>query len=393
VDITFSAEELAFREQVRTFLSENWTEDLASRVHGLGDEFKAAQIEWQNKLNDKGWLAPGWPVEQGGVNWSVTENFIFETERSLAGAPDVVPFGVKMVAPVIYGFGSDEQKKRFLPRILKSEDWWCQGYSEPGAGSDLAALKTKAELDGDDYIVNGAKVWTTYAQYSDWIFCLVRTDSSGKRQDGITFLLIDMKSPGITVNKISTIDDHHSLNEVVFDNVRVPVADRIGEEGKGWTYAKALLAHERTSIAAVADSKRRLRELRKLLAQEVSGGRPLSEDTQFQNRLSNTEIELMALEYTELRVLASTADGKGPGVESSLLKIKGTEIQQSIQQMYMDLAGYYSGVIHGKENAETIGHAFGHDARKAYMYGRAATIYGGSNEVQKNITAKYVLGL
>ena len=393
MDITFSAEELAFRDQVREFLAENWTEDLARRIRGEDEEFKAAQIEWQNKLNDKGWLAPGWPVEHGGVAWSVTENFIFETERSLAGAPDVVPFGLKMVAPVIYGFGNDEQKKRFLPRILKSQDWWCQGYSEPGAGSDLAALKTKAELDGDDYIVNGAKVWTTYAQYADWIFCLVRTDSSGKRQDGISFLLIDMKSLGITVNKISSIDDHHSLNEVVFDNVRVPVANRIGEQDKGWTYAKALLAHERTSIAAVADSKRRLRDLRKLLSEEISGGRPLIEDVQFQNRLSNTEIELMALEYTELRVLASTADGKGPGVESSLLKIKGTEIQQAIQQMYMDLAGYYSGVLHGDETAESIGHAFGHDARKAYMYGRAATIYGGSNEVQKNITAKYVLGL
>ena len=393
MDITFSAEELAFRDQVREFLAQNWTPDLARRIRGEDEEFKAAQIEWQNKLNDKGWLAPGWPVEHGGVAWSVTENFIFETERSLAGAPDLVPFGLKMVAPVIYGFGNEEQKQRFLPRILKSQDWWCQGYSEPGAGSDLAALKTKAELDGDDYIVNGAKVWTTYAQYADWIFCLVRTDASGKRQDGISFLLIDMKSPGITVNKISSIDDHHSLNEVVFDNVRVPVANRIGEQDKGWTYAKALLAHERTSIAGVADSKRRLRDLRKLLSEEISGGRPLIEDVQFQNRLSNTEIELMALEYTELRVLASTADGKGPGVESSLLKIKGTEIQQAIQQMYMDLAGYYSGVLHGDETAESIGHAFGHDARKAYMYGRAATIYGGSNEVQKNITAKYVLGL
>ncbi|MFT4940736.1 MAG: alkylation response protein AidB-like acyl-CoA dehydrogenase [Paraglaciecola sp.] len=393
MDITFSAEELAFRDQVRVFLSESWTKDLAARINGRDGDYKAAQIEWQNKLNAKGWLAPGWPVEHGGIEWSVTENFIFETERSLAGIPDVVPFGLKMVAPVIYDFGNDEQKKRFLPRILKNEDWWCQGYSEPGAGSDLAALKTKAELDGDDYIVTGAKIWTTYAQYSNWIFCLVRTDSSGKRQDGITFLLIDMDSAGITVNKISSIDDHHSLNEVVFDNVRVPITNRIGDEGKGWTYAKALLAHERTSIAAVADSKRRLRDLRELLGQEVSGGRALSQDTQFQNRLSNTEIELMALEYTELRVLASTADGKGPGVESSLLKIKGTEIQQSIQQMYMDLAGYYSGVIHGEDTEETIGHAFGHSARQAYMYGRAATIYGGSNEVQKNITAKYVLGL
>ena len=393
MDITFSAEELAFRDQVRAFLSENWTEDLASRINSRDGDYKAAQIEWQDKLNDKGWLAPGWPVEHGGVDWSVTENFIFETERSLAGIPDVVPFGLKMVAPVIYDFGNDAQKKHFLPRILKSEDWWCQGYSEPGAGSDLAALKTKAELDGDDYIVTGAKIWTTYAQYSDWIFCLVRTDSSGKRQDGITFLLIDMSSPGVSVNKISSIDDHHSLNEVVFDNVRVPTANRIGEEGKGWTYAKALLAHERTSIAAVADSKRKLRELRELLAQEVSGGRPLSEDTQFQNRLSNTEIELMALEYTELRVLASTADGKGPGVESSLLKIKGTEISQAIHELQLQLAANYGGALPSDLSSDELGHDFAAEARGKYMYGRAATIYGGSNEVQRNVIAKAVLGL
>jgi alkylation response protein AidB-like acyl-CoA dehydrogenase len=298
-----------------------------------------------------------------------------------------------MVAPVIYSFGNEEQKARFLPRILNSDDWWCQGYSEPGAGSDLAGLKTKAELDGDEYVVNGAKIWTTYAQYADWIFCLVRTDSSGRKQDGISFLLIDMKTPGITVNPIPSIDGVHSLNEVQFDNVRVPVANRIGEQDKGWTYAKALLAHERTAIAEVAGSKKNLAELRELAKAEVNGGKRLIDDPMFAKRLSDIEIELMALEYTELRVLAQVASGGAPGAESSLLKIKGTEIQQAIQQLRLDLAGYYSGVINGELTAEQVGHDFGSDARIAYMYGRAATIYGGSNEVQKNIIAKAVLGL
>jgi len=392
VDLSFSAEDLAFRDEVKGFLTEAWTPELAKLFRNL-DTYKEGQIAWQNRLNEKGWIAPGWPEEHGGVQWSATQHFIYESERSAVGAPNVVPFGLKMVAPVIYGFGTEEQKQRFLPRILNSEDWWCQGYSEPGAGSDLAALQTKAEIDGDDYIVNGAKVWTTYAQLADWIFCLVRTDSSGKRQDGITFLLIDMKTPGITVNPIHSIDNQHTLNEVLFDNVRVPQANRIGEQDKGWTYAKSLLAHERTSIAGVPESKRKLRELRELLEGEVSGGQSLADDVLFQNRLSNVEIELMALEYTELRVLASTESGQGPGVESSLLKIKGTEIQQSLQQLYMDAAGYYCGVLPGDLSEDDIGHGFADSARRSYMYGRAATIYGGSNEVQKNITAKYVLGL
>ena len=392
MDLSFSAEELAFRDEVKAFLKDAWTDELAAQV-GNAKTFKDGQIEWQNRLNKQGWVAPDWPVEHGGTGWTSTQNFIYETERSAAGAPNTIPFGLKMVAPVIYGFGTEEQKQRFLPKILTSEDWWCQGYSETGAGSDLAALQTKAELDGDDYIVNGAKVWTTLAQYADWIFCLVRTDSSGKRQDGITFLLIDMKTPGITVNPIDSIDNHHTLNEVVFENVRVPVTNRIGEQDKGWTYAKSLLAHERTSIAGVSESKRKLRKLRELLATEVNGGVPLNQDSMIQSRIADVEIELMALEYTELRVLASTAAGEGPGVESSLLKIKGTEIQQALQQLYMDLAGYYSGVIQGDLSTDSIGHEFGSEARRAYMYGRAATIYGGSNEVQKNITAKYVLGL
>ena len=392
MDINFSEEDLAFRQEVRAFLKDAWTEEHAAELKDSANH-KTSLVAWQKRLNDMGWVGMGWPVEHGGNGWTSTQSFIYETERSAVGAPDVVPFGLKMVAPVIYGFGSDEQKQRFLPRILNSEDWWCQGYSEPGAGSDLAALKTKAELDGDDYIVNGAKIWTTYAQYADWIFCLVRTDSSGKRQDGITFLLIDMKTPGVTVNKIESIDDVHTLNEVLFDNVRVPVANRIGEQDKGWTYAKALLAHERTAIAEVSNSKRRVKQIRELAKQEINGGQALITDPMFQTRLSNIEIELMALEYTELRVLANSAKGKGPGVESSLLKIKGTEIQQSIQQLTMDIAGYYGGVVQGDLSTEAIGHDFGSRARAEYMYGRAATIYGGSNEVQKNITAKYVLGL
>jgi alkylation response protein AidB-like acyl-CoA dehydrogenase len=298
-----------------------------------------------------------------------------------------------MVANVIMAFGSDEQKEYFLPRILKSEDWWCQGYSEPGSGSDLASLKTKAERDGDDYIINGAKIWTTYAQHADWIFCLVRTDNSGKKQEGITFILVDMKSEGIKVNPIIGIDNEHNLNEVEFNNVRVPAKNVVGEVGKGWTVAKALLAHERTGIAGVADIKRNVRLLREAAAAEVNGGERLLDDPGFQQRLADIEVELMALEYTELRTLAAMAAGGFPGPESSLLKIKGTELQQATQELRMEIAAYYQGVLPTDMDPETLGHEFGSDARRAFMYGRAATIYGGSNEVQKNIISKYVLGL
>ena len=392
MDTSFSAEDLAFRDEVRAFFAEAYDDDLQARLADKAT-FREAVIDWQRRLYEKGWIAPNWPKAHGGAEWTPTQNFIYETERAAAGVRDVVPFGLKMVGPVIYTFGNDEQKDRFLPRILRSEDWWCQGYSEPGAGSDLASLKTRAERDGDDYVVNGAKIWTTYAQYADWIFCLVRTSSEGKKQNGISFLLIDMHSPGIKVNPIVSIDNHHTLNEVEFNNVRVPVANLIGEEDKGWTYAKALLAHERTSIAGVADSKRALAEVRAFAAQEENGGRFLIDDPLFQRRLSDIEIELMALEYTELRVLASVAAGGAPGAESSLLKIKGTEIQQAIQELRMELAGYYQGVLPTELSDEQLGHSFGSDARQAFMYGRAATIYGGSNEVQKNIIAKAVLGL
>jgi len=397
MDINFSAEDLAFRDEVRDFFATEFDAETAKQLSGVQTEsYKPGIVKWQKKLNAKGWIAPGWPKEYGGTGWSATQKFIYETERGAAGIPDVVPFGLKMVAPVIFTFGTEEQKARFLPGILSSDDWWCQGYSEPGAGSDLAALSTSAEYAGDNYLVNGAKIWTTFAQYADWIFCLVRTTKDMRKQQGISFLLIDMKTPGITVKPIVTIDGKHSLNEVHFENVLVPTDNLIGEQDKGWTYAKALLAHERTGMAEVADSKRMLRTLKQRATEEVNGGEAMINDPVFQLRLSDIEMELMALEYTELRVFASMAGGGMPGPESSLLKIKGTEISQAIHELQLQLAGSYGGALQGVQgdlSSDELGHNYAHEARGKYMYGRAATIYGGSNEVQRNVIAKAVLGL
>jgi alkylation response protein AidB-like acyl-CoA dehydrogenase len=394
LDINFSAEDVAFRDEVREFFDKEYDSEVSkSQADNHSSDYKSSIVAWQKKLHAKGWIAPDWPVEYGGTGWSSTQKYIYETERGLAGIPDVIPFGLKMVAPVIYTFGTEEQKVRFLPRILSSDDWWCQGYSEPGAGSDLAALSTSAEYAGDNYIVNGRKIWTTLAQFADWIFCLVRTSKGVRRQEGISFLLIDMKSPGITVKPIIAIDGQHSLNEVLFENVLVPTENLIGEQDKGWTYAKALLAHERTGMAEVADSKRMLDQLKLRAVAEVNGGNPMIEDPVFQMRLSDIEMELMALEYTELRVFASMASGGMPGPESSLLKIKGTEISQSIHELQLQLASYYGGALQGELSSEVLGHNFATEARGKYMYGRAATIYGGSNEVQRNVIAKAVLGL
>ena len=391
MDISFSPEDLAFRDEVRTFFDENFTDELEHRLRG--GNLKSAIVEWQRKLYDKGWIAPNWPVEYGGTGWTPTQKYIYETERSASGIPSPVPFGLGMVGPVIYQFGTPEQKEKFLPRILKSEDWWCQGYSETGAGSDLAALKTKAELDGDHYVINGAKLWTSYAQYADWIFVLVRTSNEGKKQKGITFILCDMETAGIKVNPIISIDNEHSLNEVEFNNVRVPVENVIGGINEGWAVAKALLAHERTSIADVAQSKRNLRQIREYASKEINGGKCLLDDPGFQIRIADIEIELMALEFTELRTIATMAAGGFPGPESSLLKIKGTELQQATQELYVELAAYYQGVLPTGLDPDVIGHKFGSEARREFLYGRASTLYGGSNEVQKNIISKFVLGL
>jgi hypothetical protein len=394
VDTRFSDADLAFRDEVREFLDQAWDDELRTKIGtGGSKKFREGYDEWQRRLYEKGWMAPGWPVEHGGIDWSVTQSLIFNSERARVGAPDRIPFGVIMLAPVLFNYGSEEQKARFLPRILNSEDWWCQGYSESGAGSDLASLQARAERVGNEYILNGSKAWTTYAQYADWIFCLVRTETSARKQDGISFLLIDMKSPGVTVRPIETLDGYHHLNDVFFDDVRVPVENLVGEEGKGWTYAKSLLVHERFSIAEVAESKRALAELRELARAEVNGGGSLLDDPFFARRLSDIEVDLMALEYTELRVMASVAEGAHPGPESSLLKLQGTDIQQALQELRMDAAGYYSGAWQGDLSDEAFGHDFVDAAQKTYFRGRAATIYGGSSEVQKNITARHVLGL
>lgn len=393
MDASLSSDDLKFREEVRAFFH-NAEPEAAQQLINNPRTYKQGAVQWQKKLHEKGWIAPFWPKQYGGAGWTVTQSYIYETERVKANAPDVVPFGLKMVGPVIYTYGNDEQKARFLPGILSSDDWWCQGYSEPGAGSDLASLTTRAVSEGDDYIVNGSKIWTTYAQYADWIFCLVRTDASGKPQQGISFLLIDMNTPGITVSPIQSINSVHSLNEVHFENVRVPKANRIGEEGQGWTYAKSLLAHERTVIARVADSKKRLNTLRQIASRELQGGQPVIKDASFRHRFTNIEVELMALEYMELRVLAAMARNESPGAESSLLKIKGTEIQQALHELTIELAGIYGGVVlDDGEPGSSVGHDFGDSARKDFMYGRASTIFGGSNEIQKNIIAKRVLGL
>ncbi len=395
MDTRFTEDELAFQAEARQFFAEVLDDDLKAMLHGAeaSTQLEEGMVEYQRRLNAKGWMAPGWPVEYGGQDWSMTQHFIFNAERGKAGAPAPIPFGVTMVAPVIYTYGTEEQKAKFLPRILSSDDWWCQGYSEPGAGSDLASLQCKAEQDGDEYVVNGSKIWTSFAQAADWIFCLVRTDNSGRKQEGISFLLIDMKTPGVSVSPIDTIDGIYHLNEVHFDNVRVPVENRIGEEGKGWTYAKSLLVHERLSIAEVAESKRNLEVLRELARAEVNGGLSLLDDPVFANRLAEVEIDLMALEFTELRVLASAAEGGMPGPESSLLKLQGTTIQQSIQELRMDVAGYYSQTLQGDLSKEQLGHDFAEMSQKLYFRGRASSIYGGSDEVQKNVTAKHVLGL
>ncbi|EIF44592.1 MAG: alkylation response protein AidB-like acyl-CoA dehydrogenase [Zhongshania aliphaticivorans] len=388
----FSADELAFQSEVRSFMRDNYSADLAARIHHP-DTFRDASVEWQKCLDNKGWAAHGWPVEHGGQPWSATQKYIYSTELAAAGAPDVVPMGIKMVAPVLYSYGSEEQKARFLPATKASDIWWCQGYSEPGAGSDLAALQTKAVRDGDDYLVTGTKIWTTYAQYADWIFCLVRTSNEGKPQQGISFLLIDMKSPGVTVSPIISIDDEHHLNEVSFDNVRVPMANRIGEENQGWTYAKALLTYERTALSGVPYCKRTLANIREMAAQSQNQSSPLLSSPDFQARLADVEMDVMALEFLELRVLSAIDSGGAPGMESSLLKLKGTEMQQAVQSLQWDVVASFGGVLPAEHGAQALWQSTANMARRSYMFGRASTIYGGSNEVQRNIIAKFALGL
>ena len=397
MDINYTAEERAFRDEVRTFLNEKLPKDISSKVKEHKRLGKEDTIRWQKILNEQGWLALHWPKEHGGTGWSPIQKHIFEEECAEAGAPTVLPFGVNMVAPVIIKFGTQEQKDYYLPRILRSDDWWCQGYSEPGAGSDLAGLKTRAVRDGDHYIVNGQKTWTTLGQHANMMFCLVRTDPHAKKQAGISFLLIDMQTPGITVRPIITLDGAHEVNEVFLDNVRVPVENRVGEEGQGWTCAKFLLTHERTGIAGLGHAKQALRHLKSLASRMQHRGKPLLSLPSFRQRVVKAELELMALEVTNLRVIAAARDGGVPGAESSLLKVRGSELRQEISELTRRALGpaalpFFPEFLHGDASLDDE-YAQGAAASAQYFNRRKLSIYGGANEIQKSIVAKTILGM
>ena len=389
MDINFSDADNQFRQEVKDYLENKYPKHVKEKQNNGEQLTKQDMIDYHKSLYEQGWAGYNWPVEYGGTGWSPTQIYIFQEELGYANTPTILPFGLNMVGPVIYTFGNEEQKKKFLPDILEFNTWWCQGYSEPG--SDLASLKTKAVRDGDHYIVNGSKTWTTLAQNADWIFCLVRTETTQKKQEGISFLLIDMKTEGIEVKPIITIDGDHEVNSVFFTDVKVPAENLIGEEGKGWTYAKFLLAHERFGIAGVPNQKYSL----KLLKERTKD----FADDDLKKKIADYEIELLALEFTELRTLAALANGGHPGAESSIIKIKGTELQQRLTEMYVEAAGQYILPYEGPEGfnsnntpASNVSD-FSSQAVSRYLNFRKTSIYGGSNEIQKNIIAKAILGV
>lgn len=398
MNIHLTQEDLDFQKEVQDFFANEFPKDIKEKQDKGIYLSKDDHIRWQKALHAKGWAGINWPVEHGGTGWNATQKYIYANEAAKANAPRIIPFGLTMVAPVIFTYGNEEQKQRFLPDILASNVWWCQGYSEPNAGSDLASLKTKAVRDGDEYVVNGTKTWTTLGQHADWIFCLVRTEDTGKKQEGISFLLIDMKTPGVSVHPIITIDGTHEVNEVHFEDVRVPVENRIGEEGKGWTYAKVLLTHERTGIARVAESKALLASLKRVVHSKNDALMDMTQNAVFMTRLIEAEVELKALEYTELRVLSAVSTGKAPGPESSILKIKGTEIMQLLNELFVEAAGIYALPYVPEQYQEgfdgvPVGPQFCAKTSATYYNNRKVSIYGGTNEIQKNIISKQVLGL
>ena len=398
--VSFTTEENDFQKEVKSFFNEKYPADIKEKQNKSVPLEKEDFIRWQKTLYEQGWAAPNWPVEYGGTGWTPVQKYIFANENAKANAPAIVPFGLGMVGPVIYTYGNEAQKKKFLPGILASDVWWCQGYSEPGSGSDLASLKMKAERVGNEYVLNGTKTWTTLGHMADWIFCLVRTSSDvARRQEGISFILVDMATEGVSVKPIITIEGDREVNEVHFENVKVPAENLIGEEGKGWTYGKVLLQHERTSIAGVARSQYRLSRLKEKIRNSDNTQPSLTGDNDFLKKIGQLEIELKALEFTELRTLAAVSVGKAPGPESSLLKIRGTEIQQKLDELFMEAAGYFSLPYVPQQynlNSDPEEHVgFGADSVSSLVYfnNRKASIYGGSNEIQKNIIAKHVLGL
>ncbi len=398
--MNLSESDLAFQVEVRNFIDQAWPREVRIERGSASDysEERPPEVQrWFDALSAKGWSVPNWPVEKGGTGWSPTQKFIWDRETAKAGCPVMSAFGARMLAPVLYTWGTEEQQARFLPPIREAKVQWCQGYSEPGAGSDLAALKTRAVRDGDHYIVNGEKTWTSGAHRADWMFCLVRTRTDvAKRQQGISFLLIDMKTPGIEVHPILILGEQHTVNSVTLTDVRVPTENLVGEENKGWTYAKGLLTHERTGIAGVARSQIQLQKLKDIAAETAVDGGQLMDDDGFRRKIQEVEVELMALEMTELRTLATVEEGGAPGPESSILKLKGTFISQRIAELQMEAFGYYSIPYPNQvliDNEGPVGPEYAIPAIKGMLFGRASTIFGGSTEIQKNIVAKAVLGL
>ena len=398
MNLNYTDEDNKFRKEIKGFIKSNLSEEVLKRASNGGKYTKDEIVNWQKALYKKGMFASNWPKDYGGCDWTPMQRYIFDQETAFANTPQIVPFGVTMVGPVIIKFGTSIQKEKYLPKILNSEHWWCQGYSEPGSGSDLASLQTKAVSEGNNYIVNGTKTWTTLAQYSDWMFCLVRTNTKSKPQEGISFILIDMSSKGIKVEPIITLDGSHEINTVYLEDVVVPKDNLIYEENKGWTVAKYLLSHERTSIAQVARSKSAIRKLKNIASQETYSNRPLINNVRFRDKLTKLEMDMHALEYSELRILSDEAKGAAPGAEASFLKIRGSELQQKISELTLEAVGTFGIVKSNESNIEKTneyfpGPEYANNVGADYLNLRKTTIYGGSNEIQKNILSKMVLGL
>ena len=400
MDLTFSREDETFRAEVRAFISDKLTDEMRERSIKTTSVFadKSLAMQWQEILVEKGWAVPSWPREWGGTDWTITQKYIFSEECARARAPGLIPLGLRMLAPVLLHYGTDEQKAEYLPKMLSGEHYWCQGYSEPGSGSDLSSLKTSAVRDGDDYVVNGTKIWTTHAHFADHIFCLVRTSTSGKPQAGITFLLIPMSTPGVSVEPIITLAGDHEVNQVFFDNVRVPQSNRLGPENEGWTVAKVLLEFERGGGSASSAAKVSLGELKLIAEREHDGARPLIEEPAFRARVNFAEIQVRALEFAELSTLARMERGETPGAGSSLAKNNSVELNQAIQELKLEAIHYYGlphanfiSLEHGDE--PWVGAHYSETVTARFLNSRAASVYGGSREVQKNIIAKAVLGL
>jgi alkylation response protein AidB-like acyl-CoA dehydrogenase len=402
--LSFNAEELAFQKEVRDWIAANMPPEVAeeSRRSRTSHVSKERLLQWQKKLAGKGWLCPNWPTEYGGPGWNSTQKFIFEMEMARADSPYLSSFSIKMVAPVLMKYGSEAQKKRFLPKIAGAEELWCQGYSEPGSGSDLASLRTKAERQGDHYIVNGQKIWTTNAHYADWIFCLVRTSNEGKRQEGISFLLIDMKSPGIRIDPIYLVDGtrtpmRHEVNQVFFTDVKVPVENRVGEENKGWTYAKYLLEFERGGQAHGPRLRKAFRHLQTLSKSQMDAGEPLSADPKWCEKMAALEMEIDAIEMNEMMFYSSLKTGDAPGNMASIVKMRGTEVGQKVTELAVEAVGWYGAPFTELRNYDSnvvpVGGEYVDDVSPRYFNNRKTTIYGGSSEVQRNVLAKAMLGL